>query len=187
MSISPCPVPSMDSSHGLAADAALAMLPDVNKEFSVAPCFSTLLAGWSWWPSTGSGLALPAVPALCSAMFNWLSVLFNVQQMFKWSSALLKCRLFNFQQYWHSSGCRVRSVHCHVHCAQLLHYFVMRCHMLLHYCVVRCHVHCALLCCALAALPSPAVCARATTRSQSWLSIIIIIVIIAIFIISNGT
>ena len=45
MSISPCPVPSMDSSHGLAADAALAMLPDVNKEFSVAPCFSTLLAG----------------------------------------------------------------------------------------------------------------------------------------------
>ena len=80
-----------------------------------------------------------------SAMFNWLSVLFNVQQMFKWSSALLKCRLFNFQQYWHSSGCRVRSVHCHVHCAQLLHYFVMLCHMLLHYCVVHYHVHCALL------------------------------------------
>ena len=144
MSISPCLVPSMDSSHGLTAAAALwpSLLPNVSqhrvhKEFSVAPCFSTLLAGRSWWPSTGSGLALPAVPALCSAMFHWLSVLFNVQQMFKWSSALLKCRLFNFQQYWHSSGCRVRSVHYHVHCAQLLHYFVMRCHMLLHYCVVR--------------------------------------------------
>ena len=98
MSISPCPVPSMDSSHGLAADAALAMLPDVNKEFSVAPCFSTLLAGWSWWPSTGSGLALPAVPALCALQCSTGSLscsMFNKCSsgpLHCWSAA---CSIFN--------------------------------------------------------------------------------------------